>query len=224
MSQKNVNTLLYQHVLLVSAGELRKAFAHCLAQRREQVFTESREWLTCALEILEVFVTMCTHLFFSSNVSICIIYNVHVLFFLPLPNFHPITQSVSYSLTYLLIHSLTEYPSFLVSPPPPPPPPPLLFSSLPPCLLPSLPSSLLPYLSLHTSSTAKVHLREDTQVGHITQPCGPMSAPHLCVRPSDSSLPNLRGLWSTHGLSSTQVSIVACVYVYMCVRVHVFSC
>ena len=153
MSQKNVNTLLYQHVLLVSAGELRKAFAHCLAQRREQVFTESREWLTCALEILEVFVTMCTHLFFSSNVSICIIYNVHVLFFLPLPNFHPITQSVSYSLTYLLIHSLTHSLNIPLSlSPPPPPPPPPHFSSLP--FLPvsyhlSLPPSFLTSRFIH---------------------------------------------------------------------------
>ena len=161
MSQKNVNTLLYQHVLLVSAGELRKAFAHCLAQRREQVFTESREWLTCALEILEVFVTMCTHLFFSSNVSICIIYNVHVLFFLPLPNFHPITQSVSYSLTYLLIHSLTHSLNIplSLSPPPPPPPPPtsLLFpSSLSPTISPFLPPSLpLASYILHSKGTSQ---------------------------------------------------------------------
>ena len=37
-----------------STGKLEKALNHCLAQREKQLFTESKDWLACALEVAEV--------------------------------------------------------------------------------------------------------------------------------------------------------------------------
>lgn len=43
------------HTVCVGEGE--KALTHCLAQRKKQLFTESREWLTCVLQTAEVSLT-----------------------------------------------------------------------------------------------------------------------------------------------------------------------